>query len=46
MCPRVREELLKQNSESITNAFNHIKLRISVNKVNKKMLQRYNICHV
>lgn len=36
MYPRVREELLKQNSKIIINSFNHIKLRISVNQANIK----------
>lgn len=46
MSPRVREELLKQNSKSIINGFNCIKLRISVNKVSTKMLQRHDIYRV
>lgn len=36
MYPRVREELLKQNSKIVVNSFSHIKLRISVNQANIK----------
>ena len=36
MYPRVREELLKQNSKIIVNSFSHIKLRISVNQADIK----------